>query len=176
MFWHKHHIIIKTQFLYQPNKWFSIGNVSREWDGASAVLKRRLWWEQLQNPQRRLQCVEEVVSFLEECLSTWVLTSYSQNRPKILWKFWNIAIDDVDRSNPHGYDSIPCFFKFHFIYSISIVDPTKLMVQDLAWFYPPCVMEKWEECHNSSHVLPWQLIKFKPSNNRLVRTQMDEFE
>jgi hypothetical protein len=53
-------------------------------DGVGVVLKRRLQWEQLQNPQRRLQCVEEVVFILEECLSTQVLTSYYQNRAKIL--------------------------------------------------------------------------------------------
>ncbi len=176
MFWHKHHAIIKTQFLYQCNEWFDIGNVLRKWDGPGVVLKRILQWEQLKNPQRRLQCVEKVVSFLEECLSTQVPTSYSQNRPKILWKFWNNAIDDVDWSSPHGYDNIPNFLNFHSIYSISIVDLTKLMVQDLACFYPPCVMEQWEECHNRFHVIPWWLIKLKPSNNRLMRKQMDELE
>jgi hypothetical protein len=63
-------------------------------------------------------------------------------------------MDDVDRSNQHGCDSIPGSFKFHSIYSISIVDPTKLMVQDLVCFYPPWVMKQWEECHNRSQCSP----------------------
>jgi len=37
-------------------------------------------------------------------------------------------------------------------------------------------MEQWEQCHNRSHVLPRQLIQLKPSNNRLMKKQMDELE
>ncbi len=50
-----------------------------------------------------------MVSFLEEVLSTWIPTSYNQTRPNILKKFWHIAIDDVNKSNLYGCDSIPEF-------------------------------------------------------------------
>jgi hypothetical protein len=73
-------------------------------------------------------------------------------------------MDDVDRSNLYGCDSIPRSSKFHSIYSIFVVDPTLLMAPDLACFCPPCVMEEWEACQNRFHVLPWWLIKLKPNN------------
>jgi hypothetical protein len=38
------------------------------WDGVGVVLKIRFRFEQLHNPTKRLQCGEEVVSFLEETL------------------------------------------------------------------------------------------------------------
>jgi hypothetical protein len=37
-------------------------------------------------------------------------------------------------------------------------------------------MEEWEACQNRFHVLPWWLIKLKPSNTMLVKEQMQEFE
>ncbi len=78
-----------------------------KWDGVGAVLKRKLRQEQLHNPKRRLQHAKKVVSFLDEVLSTQVPTSYTQNKPNILRKFWHIAIDDIDRSNPFGCGIIP---------------------------------------------------------------------
>jgi hypothetical protein len=80
--------------------------VSGEWDGIGVVLKRRLKWEQLQNPKRKLQCAKEVVSFIEKILFTQVFTLYTQNTPNILRKFRYITIDDIDRSNPFGCDTI----------------------------------------------------------------------
>jgi hypothetical protein len=82
----------------------------------------------LQNPQRRLQCEKEVVSFFHKILSTWVPTC-TQNILKILRKFWHITIDDINRLKPFGCDIILESWEFHSIYSISIVDPTKLMVK-----------------------------------------------
>ncbi len=117
-----------------------------------------------------------MVSFLEETLSSQVPSSYIQSKPKILCKFWYIGIDDIDRSNIYARDFIHESSKFHNIYSFSVVDPTKVMVRDLACFCSPWVSENWEACWNKSHVLPWRLIKLKPINNRLVHDQMEEYE
>jgi hypothetical protein len=110
-----------------------------------------------------------MVYFLKEVLSTWIPTSYNQIKPNILKKFWHIAIDDVNRSNLYECDSILESSNFHSIYLVLIVDPTLFMVQDLACFCPPCVMEEWETCQNRFYVLPWKLIKLKPNNIRLVK-------
>lgn len=50
------------------------------------------------------------------------------------------------------------------------------MVRDLVCFCSPCVTKNWEACWNTSHALPWSLIKLKPINNRLVCHQMEEYE
>lgn len=37
-------------------------------------------------------------------------------------------------------------------------------------------MEEWDACLKTFHVFPWQLIKLKPSNIKLMTKQMEEFE
>jgi len=138
-------------FISIAHYWFCNGNLTRKWDGAGVVLKRWLRHEQLHNPEKRLQYVAKVVSFPEEVLSSRVPTFYLQSRPKTFQKFLHITIDDIDRSNPHGCDSILGCSKFHSIYSIPAIDPTLSMVWDLAWFCPPFV-EEWEACQNKFHV------------------------
>jgi hypothetical protein len=75
-----------------------------------------------------------------------------------------------------GCDNILESSNFHSIYSVSIIDPTLFMVQDLACFSPPYVMEEWETWQNRFHTFPWRLIKLKPNNIRLVREQMMQHE
>jgi hypothetical protein len=62
------------------------------------------------------------------------------------------------------------------IYGIFPIDPTTIMVQDLVCFCPTYFKEQWEGCLNKAHVFSWQLIKFKPSNTRLVKEQVEEFD
>jgi hypothetical protein len=50
------------------------------------------------------------------------------------------------------------------------------MVWDFVCFCPACFKEQCEGCLNKAHVLPWWLIKLIPSNTRLVKKQMEEFD
>lgn len=54
---------------------FGSGHGKGEWDGASAVVKRTLRSEQLLNPQRTLQNVDDCVTFLEATLGGEVANS-----------------------------------------------------------------------------------------------------
>ncbi len=85
-------------------------------------------------------------------------------KPKIHRKFWHVAIDDIDKSNPHGPDNIPRSSKFHSIYGTFPTDPTTLMVWDLMCFCPTCFKKQWEGCLNKAHVLLWWVIKLIPGN------------
>ncbi len=55
--------------------------------------------EQLQNLKRRLQCVKEMVVFLEEILFTRVSISSTQSKQDILKNIWHIEIDAIDRED-----------------------------------------------------------------------------
>ena len=145
-----------------------------EWDGAGAVLKSRLRAEQRTNPDRQLQSARDVVDFLKETLSVRVPSSYKKEKAYIRRKFWNI--EAVDRSNPHTCNTIPGSRQLHSIFAFSAADPTKLMVRELSCFCASCMCEDWENCESQSHVSPWELVKLRPNNTRLVCETMDEYE
>jgi hypothetical protein len=147
-----------------------------EWDGAGAVIKRKLRQEQLKNPARRLENAADVVSFLTETMTGRQDQVSNRNRAHISRKFWLIEEDDVPRRKRWECNPIPGLSRFHFVMSVSATDPTQLMVRDLSCYCAPCLMTDWSECENRRHVLPWRLVKLKPRNTADVRLHMSQYE
>jgi hypothetical protein len=82
--------------------------------------------------------------------------------------------------------------KFYSVASMSLADPSKLMVRDLSCFCVPYVHQDWESCENTCfcihcktgvwencdntyHIQQWRLIKIKVKDAQVVRDQMSEF-
>lgn len=153
-----------------------MGDCLGEWDGAGAVIKRKLRQEQLRNPRRRLQSAADVVSFLTETMTARQDQGSSRNRAPISRKFWLIQEDDVPRRKRWDCNPIPGSSRLHSVMSVSAADPTQLMVRDLSCYCASCIMTDWSECENKAHVLPWRLVKLKPRNTVDVRLHMSQYE
>jgi hypothetical protein len=103
-------------------------------------VKSKLHQEQLRNERRKLQCAQDVVTFLEESLSTRVASSYLDKKKKkrdIYRKFWHIGENEVPRRKKWDCSPILGMSTFHSVSSVSVADNTKLAYGSLvASVYP----------------------------------------
>jgi hypothetical protein len=127
---------------------------AREWDGASAVIKRALRTKQHLNLSKQLQNAKDYVEFFTKTLSTRTTNSYQKQKVDIYRKFWHIEESEVVKSNPFGCTTIPESRSLHSIFSFSAANPTKLMVRQLSCYCPSCIDENWKNCQNIGHVQP----------------------
>jgi hypothetical protein len=80
----------------------------------------------------------------------------------------------VARIQPWDCATVDGTHQLYSISSLSAADPTQLMVRDLSCLCKSCLLQNWEHCLNSSHVLPWRLVKLRPRNTKIVRRVMIE--
>jgi hypothetical protein len=140
-------------------------------------VKTKLRNEQLWNPERQLQNASNVVAFLEETLSVRVHRNTTRKRRGQISRYFHEVMKDdlvVARMEPWDCATIDDTRQLHSISLLSAADPTQLMVRDLSYICRSCLLQNWEHCLNSCHVLPWRLVKLRPRNTRVVRRVMIE--
>jgi hypothetical protein len=134
-------------------------------------VKSKLHQEQLCNEGRKLQCAQDVVTFLEESLSTRVASSYPDKKKKkrdIYRKFWHIGENEVPRKKKWDCNPILGTSTFHSVSFVSVADNTKLAVRELSCFCVPCQMKEWDQCENlynsrlgTSYVPRWRFLRIQ---------------
>jgi hypothetical protein len=55
--------------------------------------------------------------------------------------------------------------KFHSMASVSLADPSKLMVRDLSCFCVPCVHQDWESCENTCFCIHYDTAVWENCEN-----------
>jgi hypothetical protein len=134
-------------------------------DWTKVVVKQPSMNEQIHNPKRRLQNVEDCVRN-NVFLCAFIL--WNLKHETISRFFWNIKPTHIDKNNLYACDNSLNYNKFYFIYDVFVSDPTRFAIRPLACFCAFCFERDWHHCLNESHVLDWKLVKICPKNTQFV--------
>jgi hypothetical protein len=145
-----------------------------EWDGAGAVVKRALRNEQLQHPERQMQNTTHCIEFLNSHFSSRVSNSYAKSTTDDCDRtFWHIDLEDINRDDPWGCNTLPGSRSLHSVMGNSIGDPTCFLVRELSCFYLYCVEKDWANFDRKTHVKLWFVVRLRPHNAQRVIQQID---
>lgn len=149
------------------------GHGKGEHDGAGAVIKRHLTHEQLKPNGVKLQCAHEVVAFLRETMSTGAEASYPSKTRLVSRVFWEIKLDEVDRSQTWDCKAIPNARSIHCVSGYSLTNGRALKSRTLSCFCSACMHGLWRRCSNSAHVGSWEYVSIEPTDDFEAEEETD---
>jgi hypothetical protein len=147
--------------------YFGSGHGKGVYDGAGAVLKQSIRFEQMKMESPKLQTAADVVAF---CLQKQTTETKSSNnhrehrtyRRNVI-RFFHL-IENVERRKKYDCKYFSGVRSLHSIVSVSPQDVTLLRIRHLACFCKECMDDNSDFCLNKSHVREWELETLEPKN------------
>lgn len=107
--------------------YFASGHGKGEVDGCGALLKREIRKEQVKPNAIRIQNAHDVVEYMRS-QSTKVHAAHPNVRKEVNLHFWEVKVDDVDRSLSYDCSTVPGSRSMHQAKSVSCQDVTNFLV------------------------------------------------
>lgn len=154
--------------------YFASGHGKGEVDGAGALLKRKLYKEQIKPNARQLQSASQVVRFLQEESNKYYAGRPGERR-RITKFFWEIKEGDIRRVDRLEAETNLGSRGMHQCRSLSWKDPTLIQFRQLTCFCVACFDPNSDvDCYQQSHVPNWTLRRICPKSTRSSRVLSED--
>ena len=139
---------------------FASSHGKGEHDGAGAVIKRALTYEQLKPNGWQLKCAKDVVDFLIHKFNE----EPNHDRPNRI--FWEIQLGTVPRDKAWDCKGVKGSHSLHCVNRYAQIDKKPLRSRKFSCFCKPCMRLHWRQCLNTTHVDEWeyQILQSADSN------------
>ncbi len=153
MYVYRYYSLTRIEMLWS---FFASGHGKGEHDGAGAVVKRALTYEQLKSNGWPMKCATDVVNFLKHQFNE------GDSHDGVNRIFWEIQATDVPRDKQWGCKRVIGSRSLHCVNGWSNTDNCALRCRSLSCFCEFCMSQRWKQCLNITHIDNWEYCSLQP--------------